>query len=51
MTYAAAIQHLILMVFIKLLCFVDKSTIILPYKLFFAVKGDVLSELDKLGQL
>jgi len=39
------------MEFIKLLCLVDKSTIILPYKTFFAVKGYVLFELDKLGQL
>jgi len=48
---AAAIQHLILMEFIKLLCLVDKTTVILPYKIFFAVKGDVLFEPEKLGQL
>jgi len=43
---AAAIQCLFLMVFIKLLCLVDESTVILPYKIFFAVKGDVLFELE-----
>ncbi len=48
---AAAIQCLILLKFIKLLYLVDESTIILPYKTFFAVKGDVLVEPDKLGQL
>jgi len=48
---AAAIQCLILMEFIKLLCLVDKTTVILPYKIFFAVNNDVLSEPEKLGQL
>ncbi len=38
------------MEFIKILCLVDESTILLPYKTFFAVKGNVLTELDKLGQ-
>jgi len=38
------------MEFIKILHLVDKSTILIPYKTFFAVKGDVLSEPDKLGQ-
>jgi len=47
----AAIQCLLLMEFIKLLHLVNKSAVILPYKIFFAVKGDVLSEPDKLGQL
>jgi len=47
---AAAIQCLILMEFIKLLCLVDKTTVILPYKIFFAVKGNVLSEPEKMGQ-
>jgi len=45
-----AIQHLILMDFIKLLCLGDESTILPLYKMFFAVKDDVLMELDKLGQ-
>jgi len=47
---ATAIQHLILMEFIKLLCLVDESAILLLYKTFFAVKGNVLYELDKLSQ-
>ncbi len=48
---AAAIQCLCLMEFIKLLCLVDESTIlILPYKSYFALKGEVLFEPDKLGQ-
>jgi len=38
------------MEFIKTLCLMDESTVLLPYKTFFAVKGDVLTELDKLSQ-
>jgi len=48
---AAAIQCLILMEFIKLLCLVDKFTVILPYKIFFAVKGNVLFEPENLGHI
>jgi len=48
---AAAIQCLILIEFVQLLCLVDETTVILPYKHSFAVKGDVLFELEKLGQL
>jgi len=44
---AAAIQHLCLIEFIKLLCLVN---VILPYKSFFALKGDVLFDPEKLGQ-
>ncbi len=47
---AVAIQCLCLMKFIKLLHLVDESTIILPYKFYFALKGDVLFEPEKLGQ-
>jgi len=47
---AVAIQHLLLMEFIKLLQLVDESTVILPYKTYFALKGDVLFEQEKLGQ-
>jgi len=38
------------MEFIKLLHLVDETIVILPYKILFAVKGDVLSEPEKWGQ-
>jgi len=47
---AMAIQHLILVELIKLLHLVDESTVLLPYKTYFAQKGGVLSEPEKVGQ-
>jgi len=45
-----ASQSLCLTEFIKILCLVDESTVILNYKSFFVLKEDILFEPEKLDQ-
>jgi len=45
-----AIQHLCLTKFITTMHWVDETTVLLPYKTFHALNGNVLLEPDKLGQ-
>jgi len=44
------IQHLYLTKFLAAICCIDESTVLLPYKSFFALNEEVLYKPDKLGQ-
>jgi len=45
-----AIQCLCLAEFLTIICHVDETAVLLPYKMFYALNGEVFYEPDKLGQ-